>query len=338
MLRVSCVVTTAAIVVALPLIAAAQNASSAAVFMTPHFAFYSDLEMNVHDALVAASAARRSKRPELFAASAEKACFDALPADVRDGWTRAVDAYLTRPSTPLQRVLLRLVIARLVQADGVTDVANRMFLDDSARVRAGARTAYQRCRWTTQDAANRSWIARLQPLLARHEDALGRQLPQLFQTPWAGLPFRVDVVDYVDFAGANTASPDYPTAHIMISSTNASNQGAAALEVVFHEACHFLTMANSPLTTTLDIAAREASYTPPPNFVHQVHFFMTGEAVRRAFAGGGDPPYTPYLLSLKLFDDRFREIVQRVWPPYMDGTRTMREAADDLIRALREAR
>ena len=61
---------------------------------------------------------------------------------------------------------------------------------------------------------------------------------------------------------------------------------------------------------------------------------MTGEAVRRAFARGGDPPYTPYLFSLKLFSEPSRQAVARTWPAYMDGTRTLSEAAGDLVRAL----
>jgi hypothetical protein len=38
---------------------------------------------------------------------------------------------------------------------------------------------------------------------------------------------------------AAIAHPDYPTLHILVSSTNAGNQDRAALEVVFHEASHF---------------------------------------------------------------------------------------------------
>ena len=70
------------------------------------------------------------------------------------------------------------------------------------------------------------------------------------------------------------------------------------------------------------------------DLVHAVHFFITGEAVRRAFARNSEPPYTPYLYALKLFPDQFRDAAARIWPAYMDGARTLPDAASDLVRAL----
>ena len=60
---------------------------------------------------------------------------------------------------------------------------------------------------------------------------------------------------------------------------------------------------------------------------------MTGEAVRR-LQKPGEPPYTPVLYALSLFSPEFREAVQKTWPAYMDGKRTLQKAAADLIRAL----
>jgi hypothetical protein len=72
---------------------------------------------------------------------------------------------------------------------------------------------------------------------------------------------------------------------------------------------------------------------PRRDFVHQVHFFMTGEAVRRAMTARGEP-YTPYLYAPRLFTDSFREAASRTWPACMDGKRTLEEAAGDLVRAM----
>ena len=101
----------------------------------------------------------------------------------------------------------------------------------------------------------------------------------------------------------------------------------AALEVV-HEASHFA----PPLGQALAAAWRDAGATRC-DFVHQVHFFMTGEAVRRAMTARGEP-YTPYLYAPRLFTDSFREAASRTWPAYMDGKRTLEEAAGDLVRAM----
>lgn len=322
--------------IAAPALAMAQTVGGPLVLTTPHFAFYSDLATNVHDALITAATARRAARPEPFMAGLEKACFDGLSAGDGDGWRRAVDYYTAGRSTRVQRVLQRLELAGLVQRDGVSDSSDRQFLAEAAVVRNAATPAYRQCRWSAQDAVNRRWIEGVRALLAAHETTLGQELPALFKVPWAGLPFRVDVVETVVPAGADSASPDFPTLHILVSSTNSANQDRAALEIVFHEASHFLSKPDSPLSTALAAAAKESGFTPPGDLVHQVHFFMTGETVRRVLARAGEPSYVPYLYANKLFSDRFRDAAARTWPPYMDGTRTLTDTARDLVRMLRE--
>lgn len=61
---------------------------------------------------------------------------------------------------------------------------------------------------------------------------------------------------------------------------------------------------------------------------------MTGEAVRRVLEKPGEPPYTPYLYALGLFSPELRDALKATWPAYMEGTRTLQEAAADLVRAL----
>jgi hypothetical protein len=119
-----------------------------------------------------------------------------------------------------------------------------------------------------------------------------------------------------------------------VSSSNSGNQDRAALEIVFHEASAFLTGFDSPLRAALAAATREGSGTVRGDLTHPVHFFMTGEAVRRVLEKAGEPPYAPYLYAGKLFSPEFRDAIKKVWPVYMDGKRTLQEAAADLIRAL----
>jgi hypothetical protein len=66
-------------------------------------------------------------------------------------------------------------------------------------------------------------------------------------------------------------------------------------------------------------AAAASTITPPADLVHRVHFFMTGETVRRVLARAGEPPYTPYLYVNKLFGVQFRDAAARTWPAFMDG-------------------
>ena len=43
----------------------------------------------------------------------------------------------------------------------------------------------------------------------------------------------------------------------------------------------------------------------------------------------------PYLYVQKLFSDRFRESATRIWPAYLDGTRTLDQAASDLVSSMK---
>jgi len=234
-----------ALIATAPLTAFAQAPPAAVVLTTAHFAFYSDLPTNLHDALIAVATARRSNRPHPFSA-AELACITRLPAAERDAWDRAVDDYVAARSTSRQRYDERMSLAGFVHADSVADAGDREFLRQWNALREAATPAYRQCRWPAQDAVNRQWIDRVRTLLSTYEQALGERLPRLFVSTWRGLPFRVDVVNDVNFAGANSAdSADPPTLHILVSSTNPSNQGLGALEAVFHEACHDLTLPDS---------------------------------------------------------------------------------------------
>jgi hypothetical protein len=346
-MRIFCCRTTVAALIAtaatlsIPARAAGQVEAAGPVLTTPYFRFHSDFLSNLNDALVVAGRARRAQQSERFAAGQEKACFDALPNAERAGWNRAVDYYaeIVSPGQYADRpqMLLRLLLAGVVRKDGLTDAAERRFLDVSAGFHEAATPAYRQCRWPEQDTVNRRWIDRLGTLLAAHETALGQRLPQIFGRAWAGLPFRVDVVETVDSAGANALNLNPPGVHILASSTAPTNQDRAALETVFHEASHFLTGRDAPLPAALAAAARDAGGAVRGDLTHQVHFFMTGEAVRRVFERPGEPPYTPFLFSLKLFSDQFREAVARVWPAYMDGKRTLAEAAVELIGAMSSA-
>ena len=322
-------------ILVVPAVASAQNPQSSLVLTTKHFAFHSDLANNVNDTLANIAGARRAKQPEPFASGPEKACLDGLPAAERERWERAVAYYTNSKATSFQIVLLRFKLAGLPQQYGMDDTSNRQYLDEITAVREAATPAYVKCRWPAQDRLNRQWIERVKPLLDRYETSLGDELPRVFQVRWTGLPVRVDVVETAGFGGANAASTDASMSHIRISSTNSGNQERAALEVAFHEAVHALTTPDSPLAMALASAIKESGTTPPRmDLVHAVHFFITGEAVRRAYARQGEPPYTSYLYALKLFPDRFRETAAPIWLPVMDGTRTFAEAAREQVRAL----
>jgi hypothetical protein len=312
---------------------ARQVTASSTVLTTPHFAFYSDFAVNLNDALVVDFLASRDGRPGLFATGADKACFDALPEADRAGWARATEYYRANRSTPAQLLLLRLELGGLVQRELLPEGTNRQVLEAFATARGDAAAAYRQCRWRSQDATNRAWIAGLQPLLSAHETALGTELARVFQTSWNFLPFRVDVMRRGNPNGGNMSSDIDGRPHIVVSTEHPGNQGLAALEVVFHEAAHFLAAPGKPFGDAMVSAARAQSAAAPFDILHQAHFFIVGEAVRRSLQRAGQS-YTPFVYAQNLFSDRYREVASRIWVPVIDGARPVDQAATEFVASV----
>src|ERR1700732_262980 len=133
------------------------------VASTPHFAFYSDFETNLNDALINTGVARKLHRPELFHAGDEVACFEKLPSAVRAAWNRALDYYaeIISPGgwTDRGQYLIRVHLAGF--DDEREDAADRQLVDIAKSFRAAAAPAYRECRLAAQDEKNRRWTAAL---------------------------------------------------------------------------------------------------------------------------------------------------------------------------------
>ncbi len=227
-----------------------------------------------------------------------------------------------------QQYLLRVDLAGF---DDELDARARGFVDIARGFRAAAMPAYETCRWSEEDAENRRWIGVLTAQLAAHESAITRSLEKLYQVPWHGLPIRVDVVATAPVQGANSLiSPP----HILVS--NSIEEGDA-LEIVHHEASHTLMSRNDPVRQAFAEAARELKLRVPGDLWHVVLFYTTGEAVRRSLEEAGQPDYTPFIYAHDLWEGRwgrYRDAIEEHWPGYLDGQRTLGEAATDLVQGL----
>jgi hypothetical protein len=326
-----------AMLVAAPQRALVAGPARIAVATTPHFAFSSNFDTNLNDALINAGVARKFHHPELFHDGDEVACFGKLPLALRVAWNRALDYYaeIISPagSNDRKQFLIRVRLAGF--DDGREDARDREFVDIAQSFRAAAAPAYRECRWVAQDEKNRRWIAALQPRLAAHAQATAPRLPQLYRKPWGDLPIPVDVVQTVDWSGGNTILLEPAGGHILIS---IENEGLDALEVVFHEASHLFMRRNDPLQQALESAASVAHWELPGKLWHVVLFYTTGEAVRRILEEGGERGYRP---ALDRIWDRgtwveYREAVETAWRPYVDGERSLGDAAASLVEALRK--
>jgi hypothetical protein len=325
-LRGECSILIAVAVLILPSPTVAQPVAT-----TPHFAFFSDLQPNLNDALIAAGQARRAKSQELFQTGPEKACFDKLTAAERAAWARAVDyfAEIIAPSAINGREQILFRIELLAGSDWATG-DDRTFMAIARSIRAAAAPAYDRCHWAAQDASNRRWIERAITLLKVYEQVLAERLPQVYGAAWARLPYRIDIVDSVSQLGGNAQFFVPAGPHILIASSAPANQDLATLEAVFHEASHSLA---GSMEEALRRAARARGSTVPNDLPHAMIFYLTGETVRRVLEQAGES-YTPWLYSLKLWPDNVREVLPKTLSPYLNGQGTLLQAIDNLAQAL----
>ena len=194
--------------------------------------------------------------------------------------------------------------------------------------RGAATPAYEACRWATRDAENRSWIAEVVAQLTVHEEAIALKLAKLYEKPLDGLPIRVDVMETVNWSGATTIMLDPDGGHIQISTLD---HGPVALELVFHEASHTLMGRRAPIRNALAAAAEELEIELPGDLWHAVLFYTTGDVVRGVLETAGESEYTPMLFAQDIFGSH-HEAMKSGWTAYLDGERTLEEAAEDLIR------
>lgn len=319
------------ILLSLPNAGLAQPAQRAPVLTTFHFAIYSDFDTNLNDALIAAGRARKKGEAELFHSGAEAPCFDKLRSSARAAWDGAVD-YYAKIISPVewdarQQYLLRM---ELVGFDAEwRAIDGTEFVEIARSFRAAATPAYKACRWAAQDEKNRRWIEELKPRLAADEEKLASRLEQFYQKPWKSLPILVDVVETVDWSGANTSWSNAGQGDVLISS---APQGAAAFELLFHEATHILMDRGDPVRQALESAANAVDFRLPDNLWHVVQFYTTGEAVRRILSEGGQPGYTPMVYEIfgRGTWAEYREALENHWHPYVDGKRPLAEARGQL--------
>ena len=117
-------------------------------------------------------------------------------------------------------------------------------------------------------------------------------------------------------------------------------QGFDALEVVFHDASHLLMGRGAPVQQALEKAASDAGYSLPGELWHIVLFYTTGEVVRSTLEQAGNPGYK--MMVFAIFErpawPGYREPLETAWRPYVEGRRSLSEAAAALIEAVRRAK
>ncbi len=205
-----------------------------------------------------------------------------------------------------------------------------------------AAAVYRAHEWPDQDRANRRWILRVAPLVREQGVGLSERLADVYQTQWPKEKIRVDVTTYANKEGAYTTLDPL---RVTISSLDARNQGAAALEVLFHEASHGIA---ERVQKAIVRECRQRNKAIPRDLWHALIFYTTGEVIRPVMSDGeqaqaerdGSVPgggYVPYAVRERLYQngwDAYLKLLSRFWQPYLEGKASFDDAIARMVSSL----
>jgi hypothetical protein len=291
---------------------------------TKLFAMQSNFWVNLHHFLYVTARARRgldSTRPAVTRSLGDTVGYAALAAPLRTNWDEAL-AYYSRAIADRDVLFDSSLVVVNVSLSHVNGASLHGAGLDSELTRALERAApaYRALWWPKHDAANRRWIAAVQPLLAQQGDSAAAWEARAFGVGWSDTPVRVDVTAYANWAGAYTTEDP---GHVTVSSLNSDTQEAEAFETLFHEVLHTM---DRPLFEQYRAATRTQGKRMLRNPTHPFIFYTAGEVTRRLFPG-----YVPFAEAAGLWEraqdlGAMRPLLRRHWQRWLDGQITRDEA------------
>jgi hypothetical protein len=305
----------------------------------------------------------KSTKPTLQVSPGAKAVFSAAE---QHAWDDAVAYYTANYADKdllfsTELVLLKNQLGDFETCDELSGAKKRScdagLPSKLTQILEGAAAGYRAHRWAADDRANRAWIKRAAPLVREQGVGLSHRLADIYQTQWPNEKIRVDVSAAANAAGAYTTLDPL---RVTIASTDARNQDAAALEVLFHEASHGIA---TPVELAIVRECRQRDKPIPRDLWHALIFYTTGEVIKPlidtesdassdgAFpsrSGGTnashdgtrsseDAQYTPYAKREGLYQrgwENYLQMLTRYWQPYLEGRVTFDDAIAHMVSAL----
>lgn len=299
------------------------------------FDFHSGFWINLHHFLYrqALLSTSQSGLHRLALTQADSDAFQRLSMEERGRWEAAVAYYKTSmvDHDLLFDQSMGAIKNALEDAESSPDLANVQIPIQLKNALLAAAPSYKKYWWTTHNTQNQQWVNELKPLVNQYGLSISNALAAIYEEPWPQYPVRADVVAYANWAGAYTTLE--PT-RLTISSTDAANQGTAALEIVFHEASHGM------MQKVLD-AFRAAETNAKANgkifhsgsLWHAILFYTAGELVAEQVPG-----YAPYAdkngLWTRAWPAPDHALIEQDWKPHLEGRVSLSGAIDKLVEDL----
>ena len=229
--------------------------------------------------------------------------------------TSKQDIVFNEPLPALTHALARAADAEsLKQSEIYPVVANALEL---------AAPIYRKAWWPKHREANRSWHKATQTLVEQHGAQVLAFITNAYKLEWPAAGFPVHVSAYTNWAGAYSTRGDL----LVVSSLSPNNQGAYALETVFHEGMH---QWDREVFEALRQQAIKLNKFFPRGLSHGLVFFTAGEAIRRVVPGHVRQADMIGIWQRGL--RQFKVPLEEIWKPYLDGKGTREEAFAELIK------
>jgi hypothetical protein len=339
----------------------------------PVFEFHSGFWINLHH-LLYFEARQRQKSPtprnDSRAQAPPKTMHDLatpLSAAEQSTWDNAVAFYAANYADKdllfnNDLILLKNQLGDFEDCDDLSgahkEACNAGVPANLTQVLDSAAPIYRAHLWTEHDRGNRRWITRVAPLVEKQGVAISQRLADIYQAKWPKYRIRVDVSAYANWAGAYTTLDPL---RVTISSTDPSNQGDTALEVLFHEASHGLA---EPVQSAIERECRQRGKAIPRDLWHALIFYTTGEVVKPVLTPPAEPApapessapdnprpnfdpnrppssnrntYIPYAVREGLYQrgwSDYLDLLTRFWQPYLDGRASFDDAIARMVSSL----
>lgn len=304
------------------------------------FEFHSGFWINLHHFLYQQALLRKRAAGQTAKSDASVNATSQLPAAQQRAWDAALDYYsntFIKRDLVFDEELVR-INDRLGELEEAKSLKGSGLSNDLTGILESVAQIYRARWWTEHDRANRFWIAVLTPMLNQFSRPLVEQLTTAFRERWPAAPIRVDVVVYANWAGAYTTVDDAHKAHITISSTEASHQGFAALESIFHEASHVLVGPDTgSVAEAIARQCRARNIQVPRGLWHALLFYTVGEVTRRNLSQYGVGDYKPYAYLQGVYARGWQSYLRPLelyWQPFLDGKVDFDSAMASVIGAL----
>jgi len=311
----------------------------------PVFEFHSGFWLNLHHTLYRLARSQRAASSTANPAAPNSGIANLTPTEQRI-WYSAIAYYSRTYADNDITVSLEMILIKNQLGDFETcqDLAGFKRKSCDAGLPAkltealdAAAPVYRAHLWPEHDRANRRWIAAVAPLVRRNGLDLAHRLAEIYQTNWPRDRIRVDVTNYASSTGAYTTLEPL---RVAVSSIDARNQGAEALEVLFHEASHGIA---DSVQDAIFRECRQREKPIPRDLWHALLFYTTGEVIRPlALDSSGSTAssasgYVPYAVREGLYKrgwENYLRLLTEYWQPYLDGRVTFDDAIAHMVSAL----